>query len=105
VNKKALDLSRELIALTAKFQADAQKAALVGKRKGRKTESRRGGRAKWPMVSDRAGCMPNQVEEANENCRKMGLAARYDPAGFVHLPSARARAAHLKSIGQSDFSS
>lgn len=104
MNRKVLDLSREVLSLTREFDAAAARAALVEKRKARKTTGGSRGRAKWPMISDRAGCMPNQVEEANANCRKMGLAARYDPEGFVHYPSAKARREHLRSIGMIDRS-
>lgn len=95
---------REALALMREFAAQMTRG--VGKtQKSANTKGRRAKLARWPMICDRAGCMPNQVEEANANCRKMGLAARYLPDGSVEYGSERAKREHLRSIGLIDRSS
>lgn len=59
-------------------------------------------RAVWPMVSENAGCQPEQVAEANANCKKMGIAAEYLPSGDVMWHSAKAKRQHIRSIGLYD---
>jgi len=59
---------------------------------------------RWPMVSENAGCQPEQVAEANANCRKMGIAAEYMPNGDVVWSSPKAKRDHIRSIGLHDRS-
>jgi hypothetical protein len=59
---------------------------------------------RWPMVSENAGCQPEQVAEANANCRKMGIAAEYLPTGDVVWSSPKAKRDHIRSIGLHDRS-
>jgi hypothetical protein len=59
---------------------------------------------RWPMVSENAGCQPEQVAEANHNCRKMGIAAEYLPNGDVVWSSPKAKREHIRSIGLHDRS-
>lgn len=58
--------------------------------------------ARWPMVSENAGCQPDQVAEANAACRKMGIGAEYLPNGDVVWSSAKAKREHIRSIGLYD---
>ena len=59
---------------------------------------------RWPIVSENAGCQPEQVAEANANCRKMGIAAEYQPNGDVVWSSPQAKRDHIRSIGLHDRS-
>lgn len=58
--------------------------------------------ARWPLVSDNAGCQPEQVAEANAACKKMGLATRYNPEGQAIWDSAKDRRAHIKTLNLLD---
>ncbi len=57
---------------------------------------------RWPMVSENAGCQPEQVAEANANCRKMGINAEYLPNGDVVWNSPKGKRDHIRSIGLYD---
>ena len=59
---------------------------------------------RWPIVSENAGCQPEQVAEANANFRKMGIAAEYQPNGDVVWSSPQAKRDHIRSIGLHDRS-
>ena len=58
--------------------------------------------ARWPMVSENAGCQPEQVAEANAACKRHGIAAEYLPGGDVVWSSPKAKREHIRSIGLHD---
>lgn len=69
------------------------------------SKSRPRGVAKWPIVSENAGCMPEQVAEANESIRRAGITGvHHNPDGCVVWSDPVARRAHLKHIGAYDKS-
>jgi hypothetical protein len=69
------------------------------------TRTRARGVAKWPIVSENAGVMPEQVAEANESIRRAGIVGvEHTPDGSVVWSDPAARRAHLKHIGAYDKS-
>lgn len=104
MSNKLTGLDDDSLSLARAFAAQLQAAQVVKHKKRLHTSSRRTSLARWPMVSDFAGCMPNQVEEANANLRKMKIGARYLPDGSVEWSGPQAKREHLKSIGMHDRS-
>lgn len=82
------------IGLTREFDKKILRAKPAA---ARKVQGR--GRARSVLVSEQAGCLPNQVAEANENCRRLGIQATYRPDGTVEYGGPKARRKHLKELG------
>lgn len=63
----------------------------------------RRGAARWPCVSENAGVMPDQVDEARAAVKRLGLqGVEYLDDGQVVWHGPEARKQHLKSIGAHD---
>lgn len=58
--------------------------------------------ATWPMVSDAAGCSPEQVEESREEARRNGVPTEFTKAGQAIFTSARHRKAYCEMYGLYD---
>lgn len=56
----------------------------------------------WPMTSEAAGVSPEQIPEAMEHDRKMGVPTSYTKDGMAVYTDRRHRAKHLKAIGMVD---
>jgi hypothetical protein len=93
--------TEELLGLMRAFDAECQAAARKAKRRLGKPKCRNRGRV--VLESDQAGCMPEQVPEANENLRRMGRTdIRYRPDGIVEYGGLQARRDHHRMLGLRD---
>ena|SRR3990167_3269297 len=99
---KKHESSRELLDLMKSFDQECLAAARQAKRRGF-GNGRCRNRGRVVLESDQAGCMPEQVAEANENLRRMGRTdIRYRPDGMVEYGGLAARRAHHRMLGFRD---
>jgi len=56
----------------------------------------------WPMESDAAGVHPDQIPEAVEHAKSIGVPTEFNKAGNPILRSPQHRAAYLRGIGMFD---
>ena len=55
------------------------------------------GNGKWPIYSEAAAVLPDQVEEAKEHCRRSGVPTEYDQHGRPEWRNAGHRRKHNKA--------
>lgn len=58
--------------------------------------------ASWPILSDAAGCLPEEVPENMEHARRCGVALNYAADGRPIFESPRHRKQALKALGMHD---
>ncbi len=73
---------------------DAQ--LLAAARRG--STSKRFVRGRTQLQSSAYGCLPNEVAEANAACKRMNIAAEYQPDGSVRYGGPEAERKHRKAI-------
>jgi hypothetical protein len=55
-------------------------------------------RGRTNLTSEQHGCLPHQVEEANDNCKRMNIAAEYQPDGSVRYGGVKAEREHQRAL-------
>lgn len=60
------------------------------------------GKASWPILSDGAGCHPDQIPEMSEHMRRNGVALDYTPDGRAIFTDAAQRRKALRVLGMHD---